>query len=62
MKYKVQLGKEKMSDREVRDSIDKAANAARVISQIRGESDKGHEAFRKKMERNAEMDKRDKKI
>lgn len=63
MRYKVQLEKEKgMSERQVRDSIDRAANMARTISQQKGEGDKGHEAFRKQMENNANKDKKDGKI
>jgi hypothetical protein len=62
MRYKVELGKEHMTDNQVRDSIEKAAQTARIISQQKGESDKGHEAFRRKMVEHAERDKKDKKI
>jgi hypothetical protein len=63
MRYKVQLEKEKgMSEKQVRDSIERAANMARIISQQRGEGDKGHDAFRKQMENNAQRDKKDGKI
>lgn len=63
MKYKVQLEKERgMSEKAVRESIDRAANMARIISQQKGQSDKGHEQFRKQMVENANRDKKDGKI
>lgn len=62
MKYQVQLEKERMSERQVRDSIEKAAHTARVIAEKRGEGVKSTEAFRKDMVRNAERDKKDGKI
>lgn len=63
MKYKVEMDRERgMKERDVRDSIEKAANMARVISQQRGEGDKGHEAFRRQMTEHAEKDKRRGKI
>lgn len=62
MKYKVDLHKEKMSERQVRDSIEKAAQTARNISQQRGEGDRSHDSFRKDMVKNAERDRKDGKI
>ena len=62
MRYKVDLQGEKMSERQIRDSIEKAAQTARIVSQKRGESDKGHESFRREMVKNAERDKKDGKI
>lgn len=59
MKYKVELESDRgMKEKNVRESIDRAANMARIISQQRGESDKGHDAYRKQMIEHAEKDKR----
>lgn len=62
MRYKVNLESEKMTERQVRDSIEKASHTARIISQQRGEGDKSHDSFRKDMVKNAERDKKDGKI
>jgi hypothetical protein len=62
MRYKVNLESEKMSERQVRDSIEKASQTARIISQQRGEGDKSHDSFRRDMVKNAERDRRDGKI
>lgn len=63
MKYKVQLESEKgMSEKQVRDSIDRAANMARQVSIQKGERDQGHDAYRKRMVENAQRDKKDGKI
>jgi len=62
MRYKVNLGSEKMTERQIRDSIEKASHTARIISQQRGEGDKSHDSFRKEMVKNAERDKKDGKI
>lgn len=62
MKYQVNLQKEKMSERQVRDSIEKAAQTARNIAQRRGEGDRSHDSFRKDMVKNAERDRKDGKI
>jgi hypothetical protein len=62
MRYKVNLESEKMSERQVRDSIEKASQTARIISQKRGEGDKSHDSFRRDMVKNAERDRRDGKI
>jgi hypothetical protein len=62
MRYKVNLESEKMTERQVRDSIEKASQTARIISQQRGEGDKSHDSFRKDMVKNAERDRKDGKI
>lgn len=62
MRYKVNLQSEKMTERQVRDSIEKASHTARIISQQRGEGDKSQDSFRKEMVKNAERDKKDGKI
>ena len=62
MRYKVNLESEKMSERQVRDSIERASQTARIISQKRGEGDKSHDSFRRDMVKNAERDRRDGKI
>jgi hypothetical protein len=51
-----------MSEKQVRESIDRAAQTARIISQKRGEGDRSHESFRKDMVKNAERDRKDGKI
>lgn len=62
MRYKVNLESEKMNERQVRDSIEKASHTARIISQQRGEGDKSHDSFRRDMVKNAERDKKEGKI
>lgn len=62
MRYKVNLQSEKMTERQVRDSIEKASQTARIISQQRGEGDKSHDSFRRDMVKNAERDRKDGKI
>ncbi|MFO0203181.1 MAG: hypothetical protein ACK528_08640 [Alphaproteobacteria bacterium] len=62
MRYKVNLESEKMTERQVRDSIEKASQTARIISQKRGEGDKSHDSFRRDMVKNAERDRKDGKI
>ncbi len=62
MRYKVNLQSEKMTERQVRDSIEKASQTARIISQKRGEGDRSHESFKKDMVKNAESDRKDGKI
>lgn len=62
MQYKVNLQSEKMTERQVRDSIEKASQTARNISQQRGEGDKSHDSFRRDMVKNAERDRKDGKI
>lgn len=51
-----------MTERQVREKIEKAANTARIISQQKGQGDRSHDSFRKDMVNNAERDKRDGKI
>ena len=62
MKYNVNLIQGKMTERQVRDKIEKASNTARIISQQKGEGDRSHDSFRRDMVKNAERDKRDGKI
>lgn len=62
MRYKVNLQSEKMSERQVRESIEKASHTARIISQQRGEGDRSQDSFRKDMVKNAERDRKDGKI
>jgi len=62
VRYKVNLQSEKMTERQIRDSIEKASHTARIISQQRGEGDKSQDSFRKEMVKNAERDKKDGKI
>jgi len=62
MRYKVNLESEKMTERQVRESIEKASHTARIISQQRGEGDKSQDSFRRDMVKNAERDKKDGKI
>jgi hypothetical protein len=62
MKYNVDLQKEKMSERQVRDSIERASATARNIAQQRGEGDRSHDSFRKDMVKNAERDRKEGKI
>lgn len=62
MRYKVDLQKEKMSERQVRESIEKASQTARDMAQRRGEGDRSHDSFRRDMVKNAERDKKDGKI
>lgn len=62
MKYQVHLEKDRMSEKQVRESIEKAAQTARNLSQQRGESDRSHDSFRRDMVKNAERDRKDGKI
>lgn len=62
MKQGIKLEHGKLTERQVRDHMDKAAQTARETEQKRGRSDQGHEAFRKVMEGHAERDKKDGKI
>jgi hypothetical protein len=62
MKYDVKLIQGKMSEREVREKIEKAANTARNVAQQKGEGDRSHDSFRSDMVKNAEKDRRDGKI
>ena len=62
MKYNVDLQKEKMPERQVRDSVERASATARNIAQQRGEGDRSHDSFRKDMVKNAERDRKEGKI
>jgi len=62
VRYKVNLESEKMTERQIRDSIEKASHTARIISQQRGEGDKSQDSFRKEMVKNAERDRKEGKI
>jgi hypothetical protein len=62
MKAHVKLEKERMSEREVRDSIDRAAARARVLEQKKGNGDRSQDELRRKMTENAERDRREGKI
>ena len=62
MRYKVNLQSERMTEKQVRESIEKASHTARIISQQRGEGDKSQDSFRRDMVKNAERDKKDGKI
>lgn len=62
MKYQVHLEKDRMSEKQVRESIEKAAQTARNLSQQKGEGDRSHDSFRRDMVKNAERDRKDGKI
>lgn len=62
MKATVILEKEKMSEREVRDAIEKASRTARNIAAQKGEGDLSHEKVRQDMIKNAERDNKEGKI
>jgi hypothetical protein len=51
-----------MSERQVRDSIERASATARNIAQQRGEGDRSQDSFRKDMVKNAERDRKEGKI
>lgn len=58
----VEVAKERMSEREVREAIDRTMAHARRAAEQRGEGVKSTEQFRKQAEECAERDKRDNKI
>lgn len=62
MKIKVHLETGKMSEREVREKLDKAAATAQRIEQQKGKGDVSHESMRRIMEGHAEKDRKDGKI
>ena len=62
MKIQVRLQQEKMSERQVREKLEKAAATARQLEQQKGGSDRGQDSMRRLMEQNAERDKKDGKI
>ena len=62
MKIQVKLEQGKLTEREVREKLDKAAANARNIEAQKGRSDQGQDSMRRLMEQNAERDKKDGKI
>lgn len=62
MKYDVKLEQGKMSEREVRDAIERASATARKVAGQKGEGDIGHEQVRDAMIKHAEKDHREGKI
>lgn len=62
MKISVELAKEKMSEREVREAIEKASRTARNVEAQKGKGDLSHEQVRQEMIKNAERDNREGKI
>lgn len=62
MGYKVNLEQGKMSERQVRDAIEKATQKAREVAQKQGKGDVGHEQMRQQIITHAERDKKDGKI
>jgi hypothetical protein len=62
MKISVKLEQGKMSERQVREHIDKAAAMARNIEAQKGRGDISQESMRKLMESNADRDRKDGKI
>lgn len=63
MKINVELVQKKgMSERQVRDHIEKATATARTVEAQKGNGDLSHEKVREQMIKNAERDKREGKI
>jgi len=62
MKTKVTLEQGRMTEKEVREKLDKAAATARDIEAQKGKGDVSHDSLRRLMEQNAERDKKDGKI
>jgi hypothetical protein len=62
MKISVELGKEKMSESEVREAIEKSARTARNIEAQKGNGNMSHEQARREMIKNAEQDNKEGKI
>lgn len=62
MKVTVELAKEKMTEREVRDAIERATRTARNVEAQKGKGDLSHEQVRQDMIKNAERDNREGKI
>jgi hypothetical protein len=61
-KWNIDLLKEKMTEKEVRDAIERATRSARLVEAQKGKGDVSHEKLRDTMIRNAERDKREGKI
>lgn len=62
MEYKINLEQSKMSERQVRDAIEKASQKAREVAQQQGKGDVSHERMREQMVKHAERDNKDGKI
>lgn len=62
MKIDVKLESGKLSEREVREKLDKSAANARAIEQQKGHGDVSQDSMRRRMESYAERDKKDGKI
>ncbi len=62
MKLEVKLEQGKMSERQVRDAIEKASERARNAAQKEGRGDVSHERMRDTMIKNAEKDNKEGKI
>lgn len=62
MKYQINLEQGKMSERQVRDAIERASARARQVAEQKGEGVKGHEEMRDQMIKNADKDRREGKI
>lgn len=62
MKIQVRLETGKMSEREAREKIDRAAARATRIEQQRGNGDVSHDKMRRIIEGHAEKDRKDGKI
>lgn len=56
MKFDVKLEQGKMTERQVRDAIEKASATARNIAAQKGQGDVSHEEMRKVMIKHAEQD------
>jgi hypothetical protein len=62
MDTKVNLEQGKMSERQVRDAIEKATARARDLAQKQGKGDVSHEKMRETIINHAERDRKDGKI
>lgn len=62
MTTKVNLEQGKMTEREVRDAIERASQRARELAQKQGKGDIGHEQMRETIIKHAERDNKDGKI
>lgn len=62
MKFDVKLEQGKMSERQVREAIEKASATARNIAAQQGKGDVSHEQMREQMIKHAEKDHKEGKI
>lgn len=62
MGYKVNLEQGKMSEKQVRDAIEKATQRARDLAQKQGKGDVSHEKMKETIIKHAERDNKDGKI